>query len=102
METLFGLGGDDPGDGGFSHAGRAVEDHVGDIAAFNDAAQAFPRSQQVLLADYLVQSAGTQPVGKRRRHGRPSFSGSDTSIVPDFCRKVNRFSGKEPLTAVLQ
>ena len=58
--------------------------------------------QQVLLADYLVQSAGTQPVGKRRGHGRPSFSGSDTSIVPDFCRKVNRFFGKEPLTAVLQ
>ena len=54
METLFRLGGDDPGDGGFSDAGRAVEDHVGDIAAFDDAAEALSGGEQVLLSHHFV------------------------------------------------
>lgn len=57
--------GDDVGHRGLARPRGAVEDQVGHVAAFNDAAQQAVLSQNVLLAHHLVQGFGPYFVGKR-------------------------------------
>ena len=59
----------DAGHGGLAGAGGAVEDHVGDAAALDGAAEHPPRSQQMLLPAHIRQRFGTQALRKWFIHG---------------------------------
>ena len=73
MESHPAVLGDDAGHGGLARAGRAVEDHVGDAAALDGAAEHPPRSQQMLLPAHIRQRFGTQALRKWFIHGGFSF-----------------------------
>ena len=55
----------DARDGRFARTGRAVKDHVRDIAAFDDAAQQPALAENVALADDVVQLRRTQLIRQR-------------------------------------
>ena len=49
---------DDAGHSGFANAGGAVEDHVGDLAAFDRAAENLIFAEKMLLSADFIQSCG--------------------------------------------
>ena len=65
--------GDDIGNGGFSRAAGTVENHIGNIPGFNQAAQYGPLSQNMLLAHHLIQGLRPQQVCQRLIHHMPPF-----------------------------
>ena len=73
IEGSIGLFGDDVGNGGFAGAAGAVEDHIGNRARGNEAAQHRAFSQNMLLTEDLVQGLGTQEICKRLIHKAASF-----------------------------
>ena len=64
-ERPVGLLGNDIGNGGLSHTRWPIEDHIGNGAAFNDAAQHLSLGQQMGLSHHIFQRPGTQFIGKR-------------------------------------
>ena len=71
VELPVGLPGDDTGQSGFAHAGGAVEDHVGNMPVFDQAAKNAVRADQMALAHHIVQGLGAQPVCQRFVHVSP-------------------------------
>lgn len=65
VELFAGLIGNDIGNGGLSHTRWPIEDHIGNGAAFNDAAQHLSLGQQMGLSHHIFQRPGTQFIGKR-------------------------------------
>ena len=57
--------GDDAGEGGLAGAGRAPEDHRGELVGVDGAAQDAPLADEVLLADELVEGARPHARGER-------------------------------------
>ena len=66
--TLGGIG-DDVGDGGLSRAAGAVEDQIGDLPRLNHAAEHFALTEDLLLAEHLIQRLWAQLVRKGLIHG---------------------------------
>jgi hypothetical protein len=62
---------------GLAGARRSPEDHRVELARLEGRPQHSPRSQQVLLADHLVERARSHAIGerRRRRRGRPVLRG---------------------------
>ena len=60
--------GDDIGHGGFAHAGRSVENQIGDAAGFNNPAQHGPRGQNMVLTEDVLQRLGPDGVGQGSIH----------------------------------
>ena len=71
VELPVGLTGDDAGQSGFSHAGGAVEDHIGNVPIFNEAAKNTVGADQMALAHHIVQGLGAQTVCQRFVHVSP-------------------------------
>ena len=69
MESHPAVLGDDTGHSGLARAGRAVEDHVGDAAALDGAAEHLPLGQKMLLAADIGQRFGAQTLRQRFVHG---------------------------------
>ena len=57
--------GDDLGEGGFADAGRAPEDERGGVVVFDLQAEGFAGSEEVGLAEELVEGAGAHALGER-------------------------------------
>ena len=68
VQPHIGPPGDDPGQSGLAHPGRAVKNKVRDMPRLDNGAQGLARRDQMLLADDIVQGIRTHPVGERRRH----------------------------------
>ena len=65
VEGHTGLLGDDIGSGGFSGAGRAGEDHIGEAAGIAKTAENAVFSEQVRLPYHVGKIFGAKPIGKR-------------------------------------
>ena len=89
IEGPVGLLGDDIGNGGFSRAAGTVENHIGNIPGFNQAAQYGPLSQNMLLAHHLIQGLRPQQVCQRLIHHMPPFSVKKG--LPNISRPAGRF-----------
>ena len=57
--------GDDLGEGGFAHAGRAPEDERGGVVVLDLQPQRLPCAEQVRLTEELVERARTHALGQR-------------------------------------
>ena len=62
VERHGGAVSDDACHGGLSHAGGAVEDHVGDFPTLNDSPQGLSRSEQLALSHHVIQCLRANPV----------------------------------------
>ena len=58
------VAGNDPGKGGFPHAGWPVKNHVRHLSPLQNAAQGFPRGKQMGLSHDLVQGGGADFISK--------------------------------------
>ena len=57
--------GDHPGQGGLAGTRRTPQDHRGEPVAFDEGPHRSARAKQVVLADDVVKSGGSQAVGQR-------------------------------------
>ena len=74
-EAAVGLFGNDAGNRGFSGTGGPVKDHIGDLAAFDYAAQhSFP-AQNMPLANNILKALGSYFICKWLIHNAPPLSG---------------------------
>ncbi len=65
---------DNPGHSGFPRTGGAIENHVGNVAAFNNAAEEATLPQNMALSHHFVQAGGADFIGQGPVHtGRTSF-----------------------------
>ena len=69
MKVARGEVGDDLGERGFADAGRAPEDEAGCVIIFDLQAERLAGSEEMRLAEELVERAGTHALGERRALG---------------------------------
>src|SRR6267378_6404035 len=63
-EFAFGEAGDEARDSGFAAAGRAPEEHRGEVVGFDLNAEGFAGAEEFFLADEFVEGAGTHALGE--------------------------------------
>ena len=73
LKGLVGGSGDDLGEGGFSRAGRAVEQHAGQGVGGEHASKHPAFAEEVLLPDELVERAGPHADGQGLSRGSAFF-----------------------------
>ena len=62
-EMGSGASGNDSGQGGFAHAGGAVQDQIADPIGGDRSPQEAPLAEDSFLANEVVQGLGPQPIG---------------------------------------
>jgi hypothetical protein len=68
-EAGVALRGDDPGEGGLATAGWAPDDDRRELAGLDQAAEQLAGTDEVLLADVVIEVSGSHAGGERRAGG---------------------------------
>ena len=66
--------GNDSGQGGFAHAGGAVQDQIADPIGGDGSPQQAPLAKDSFLANEVVQGLGPQPIGQGGHLGQDRFA----------------------------